>query len=61
MKHVTLMRKLSKSNMIGRDPIALVIVEGFPGSAGTVVGCKFVEYINKGSLGNPNQKTLLAR
>ncbi|KAG1793850.1 uncharacterized protein HD556DRAFT_1308326 [Suillus plorans] len=41
------------------DPIGLV--KGFSGSAGTIVGCEFVEYINKGSQENPNQKTLLAR
>ncbi|KAG0707522.1 alpha beta-hydrolase [Suillus ampliporus] len=42
------------------DPIPLVIVEGFLGSAGAAMGSKFAEYLDKGSNQITSRKTLFA-
>ncbi|KAG1757118.1 alpha beta-hydrolase [Suillus lakei] len=48
---------VSGTEAMADDPIPLVIVEGFLGSAGAAMGYKFAEYLDKG---NTSRKTMFA-
>ncbi|KAG1754828.1 alpha beta-hydrolase [Suillus paluster] len=57
--YVVAPENVSGSKARADDPIPLVIVEGFLGSAGAAMGSKCAEYLNKGSK-NPSRRILFA-
>lgn len=51
---------VSGTKEMADNPIPLVIVEGFLGSAGAAMGSKFAEYLDRGSKEHPSRRTLFA-